>query len=76
MQKNGIATSQVQFRLVIPFLARGSFEAALHERDLRFLAREQFHFQPFMDKIARHGLSWHMAELKAGDQDEWFAVNT
>ena len=33
---------QIELRLVVAFFPRGGLEAALHERDFRLLAREQF----------------------------------
>jgi saccharopine dehydrogenase (NAD+, L-lysine forming) len=37
---------------------------------------EQLPSKPFMDEIGKQGLPWHMAELKAGEQKDLFAVKT
>jgi saccharopine dehydrogenase (NAD+, L-lysine forming) len=37
---------------------------------------EQLPSKPFMDEIGKHGLPWHMRELKADEQSELFAVKT
>ncbi len=37
---------------------------------------EQFPPEPFLADVARRGLPWHVIDVRAGDQDELFAVRT
>jgi saccharopine dehydrogenase (NAD+, L-lysine-forming) len=37
---------------------------------------EQFPAKPFLEDVAKRGLPWHVIDVKPGDQDELFAVET